>query len=199
MADGDHYRLTLHQTLRFQRVLNVFHYFQVGGTGNASNISSLFQATVVAALAAMTSDDLSYDRLVIENLDDEFDVWEDITVTPSVGGVTDQPAPLRLALAFRSSRPSMAYRYSWKRFAGIASGILTSPVWNISNANVIAAATALTATLVGGTGEWKPCQIRYTYPGGGASPTHEMRYVITGWSPIEEPSTQDSRTLGRGI
>lgn len=199
MAINDLYRVELHQSLSFQRLINVFHYRQRAGVGTATNLIVLFQSEVVAALAAACADDLSFDEVRVYNLTEPLDVVNDTTVVPGVGGIADSSIPLQLALSFKSGRPSLAWRNSWKRFGGIASGILTGQVFDVANANVVGLAAALGEVLVSGVSEWVPCQVSYSYPGNGGSPTITHNYDITSWAPVAQPATQNTRKLGRGI
>lgn len=200
MATGEFYELTLVQRVQNETMLNVWHYEQTAGVALAASILlAQWQADVLPDISAIQSDDVAYSRIVVQNLVTESDNAEDVTPTPAVGGVTDNPTPLMLALVYRSARPDLSKRYSYKRFGGIASGLLTSPIFNASHANVQALGTAMAASIVTGSNTFVPIQLRKVYPGGGLPPVLTKRYTITVWTPQTQPGSQDSRRLGQGI
>lgn len=199
MAIGEFYEVTLYQRYREQVLINRWHYEQLTGLSNAVGLRDGWQVAVLPAFSAIQSDDVSYTRLLVQNLNNPTDNAEDVTPTPAVGGVADTSVPLRLALAFRSNRPDLSRRYSWKRVGGIASGLLTGDVFNAAHANIANLAVVMGVQVAGGGSNWRPAQLKATCPGGGAPCTYTMNYPISGWIALPEPSTQDTRKLGRGI
>lgn len=199
MAIGDFYELTIFQLMRGQVMMNVFHYEQTAGVaGAASSLLAGWQSAILPAMADVQSNEVTYDRILVQNLVTDTDNAEDITPTPVQGAQLASPAPLRLAMTFRSTRPDLSKRYSYKRIGGVASNFLTGYTWNIAGAQVAALAALLDANITGGANTWKPVQLRLKDPVTG-NPVLLKNYDITGnYIAIAEPSTQNSRTFGRG-
>lgn len=199
MAVGDFYELTHFQELRGQQVLNVYHYEQTAGiAGGAPQLLAGWIFSQLPLIAAIQADDVTYTRILAQNLITETDNAESLTPTPASGAITDVPVPLRLAMAFRSQRPDLSKRYSWKRYAGIASSILSGFQFNALHAGVVALANGLDTVVTSGANSFKPVQLRLVDPATG-NPVVQKRYDITGnWTALAEPATQDSRAFGRG-
>lgn len=200
MAAGDWFELTLFATLYGETIINRWHYEQTAGGGNgALALQTAFQASVLDDIANLQSDDMAYNRVLAQNLNTPADNSEDVLPTPPVGNAVQNGTPKVLALSYRSLRPDLSKRYSYKRFAGIDITLLGGNQWNVIDGKFAALAAAMTSTITSSGNTFKPVQLKFVYPGGGLPPVITKNYDITGWTVIGEPTTQDTRKANRGI
>lgn len=201
MTTGNFYEVTLFQTYLGEVMINRWDYQQVSGSlSDAAGLLSMFESVVLPDVAAIQSADVAYNRILVQNLHVPSDNAEDTTPTPAVGGQAGGGVPLPLALSFRSSRPDLSHRYSYKRFGGVASGLLSNAAFVTIGADVQSLEATMALQLSVGTSTWRPVQIKRVYPGGGAPPTLSINYAITGdWVASVNPTTQNTRKVGRGI
>lgn len=201
MATGNFYEITLFQTYLGEVMINRWDYQQISGSlSDAPGLLAQFQSVVLPDFAAIQSADVAYNRILVQNLNSPTDNAEDTTPTPAVGGQAGGGVPLPLALSYRSSRPDLSHRYSYKRIGGIATGLLSNAAFVVTGADVVALEATMALQLSVGTSTWRPVQISRVYPGGGAPPTISINYAIVGnWEASPNPTTQNTRKVGRGI
>lgn len=201
MALGDLFKITLFQELLGEQMINTFTYRQAGSSvvTPALLLGSGFQTTVLPKIQAIQVTLVKYIRILSQNLITPADNWEDVTPTPFQGLVSASSLPSFVAASFRSSRPDLSKRYSYKRFSGIPQTWQEDNTWLEVSVNTPFGdlSTAMTTILGSGSGHsFTPCQISTTYPGG--VPTYTHKYDITSWVDQEDIATQLSRRKGRG-
>lgn len=202
MANGDRYRITTFGHLYSETCENVYDFLQTAGSGGASDLLAAWEANVHPAVADCQEDDFFYDRILCQNWDTPTDNAEDLTPTPSTGTHTGSAAlPQFIALAWRSTRPDLSKRYSYKRVAGVPLSVVAGPYVDTGflATEMAAAATAMQTTLATGGSYFQPVQLHLAYPGGGGAPVVTVNYAITEWIARDQVTTQDSRKRGRGI
>lgn len=200
MALGDIYKVTLFQEYVGQVMLNVFWYQVTSGSSNNANSLLIgFMGNVATGIAGVQVSDVTYTRVLVQNVTNITDNAEDLTPSPSGGTILTEETPLRLAMGFRSNRPDLSARYSYKRIGGVALEFLVGSQWDTSNAAITTLEADL-ATFLGLSGvTYTPVQVHITYPGGGAPATYDVNYQISEFEVIPHPTTQNSRAFGRGI
>lgn len=132
MALGDIYAVSVFQSLNSQRVINVFYYrqfvpFDPIGTGTrAAALGVSFRNNVIPDWRSCAITALSFDRVEVENLFDDTDVWSDILAqtgmrTPPPGTPTEF-LPTFMSLGVTLDGQGKHVRDGKKRFAGLWEG-----------------------------------------------------------------------------
>jgi len=195
MATGEFYEVTLFYGADLLNLFqNRWHYEQTGGlAASASALAGSWQVSVLTPLAGIMAPETVFQRVLVQNLITIADNTEDLTPTPNLGSSLNPAVPDTLAYSFRSARPDLSKRHSYKRFGGVASTLLVGRNWNISASAVINLQTAMGSVINPGTNNWKPVQLRETTDPITGVITYSKNYDITSWQAIAKPSTQDSR------
>lgn len=203
MASGSRYKLTLTQTLFEQTLQNVFFYEQFGGTlTRAQSLFDAFDLEVLTDLKTIQSDELTYDSIAIENVDDPSDFYIAAPVINGGGNQTGEVLPPYACYAFRYNRTTMAVRNGQKRFGGVpeaanANGVLDA-TYNTAVANV---ETALGDDITDGTTnpQYRPKIAHRVFDTD--TPPNLIDYTFYGIASVQyvRLSTQNTRKFGRGI
>lgn len=122
MAIGDIYELVHDQRLFGQQVLNRYHYENINVSGDADGLATAFFLDVMPFIQAFQVEAVTYQRLIVINLDDDTDFTEfDLTGN---GGqkVAAQPMPSFVAASLTLLRSSRSVRNGFKRYAGLDEG-----------------------------------------------------------------------------
>ncbi len=196
MALGDIYQVRVHQTFHGEEALNVFYYEVVaGGANNAGDLYNEFTDLVWDAVRAMQSQRVTTRRFEIINGMNNLDYsYQDGSASGQYD--TGLDIPPQGAIGFRSPSGEPGSRYSYKRFVGAMTGMISSvgfPIWNESVREGIMrdVAIALGTILEGADGSYAPIQIT----GGfvlGTAPV-ESHSLQGQWSLNEWMSTQRTR------
>lgn len=146
MALGDIYAVGVYQTLNSQRIINVFYYrqfvpFDIIGTGTrAAALGVSFRNNVIPDWRNAAITQLVFDRIEVENLFDDTDVWTDLlSVTGNrtpPSGTTNEYLPTFMALGVTLDGSGKHVRNGKKRFAGL---------WEGDNVNGFTAAGVIAA------------------------------------------------------
>lgn len=135
-AAGDVVRFTVKAAYDSQLVLNVF-YYQIGALGGSSltpaDIGLNFWTKVKAAWRGIVATPVSFDRILIENLDGDLSYGEYVIPTAEQAGLATGVAMASYeAYAIKFNRTSRLVRNGAKRIVGVtetgvdAFGVLTS-------------------------------------------------------------------------
>jgi len=201
MALNDLFRVTLYQDYFGQKVQNVWHYRQAGSltTPGAANLATTFQASVLTPIADCQVNELLYERLLVQNLMTPADNAEDLSLTEVTGNIVSTGAPSLIAMSFRSDRPDLSKRFSYKRLAAPPIGQITGQIFTSGQVTIMqACANAMELVLSTAAGfNFTPCQVRRVIPGIG-DPFFQWVYDIIVWTPSAQVTTQDTRKIGRG-
>lgn len=200
MSIGDWFELTLEQTYMGEVMFNVWSYEQTaGGAAGAASLATAFQASVMDDLEDCQITGVVYTRVLAQNLTNILDNAEDTTPTPSGGLNAGEGTPLPLALKYRSSRPDLSRKYSFKAIGGFPLDFLVNGLIDTTIPAITNLASAMISTITSAGNTFKPVQLRRVYPGGGLPPVITKNYDITGWNARPQPGTQNTRKQGRGI
>lgn len=199
MAIGDFFKLTLEAEYYSEDVQNVFFYEQQSAfAGNpAQALATAFETVVLAAMSQIQVTLVAYKRVLAQNLITVTENYEILTPTPANGTEVGGGAPPLIAMSFRSTRPDLSQRYSYKRIGGIPISWITGENWNAtSEPESGALATAMATVLSPGFGDFKPIQLRVQYVLG--SPVYTRNYQIGEYVKQSLVTTQNSRKEGHG-
>lgn len=148
------YRCKLYANLYNRQLLNVFWYEGAAG-GVATDVANAFIADVLPDIRNVQTDDVVYDRIVVEELNDVADFAE-VSIVSS-GAIVGTALPAFIALGFRLNRTTRLTRHGQKRFAGIAeSDIENESVVGTTNTNIPALETALAQVISLAGGDYQP-------------------------------------------
>jgi len=164
MAVNDIYQVRVLQEYLDEECVNVFYYRVTSGSANtAEDLYAEFTDVVWDAVRALQSDWVTTHRFEIINGNNNLDFWyQDVS---SLGGYgTGLNMGAQIAYGFRSPSGGPGSRYSYKRFAGVNSGVLdTGSFGRISEAimeglgrNI---AIALGTALEGASASYAPTQV----------------------------------------
>lgn len=201
MSIGEFYEVVLFSTYLGQQVQNVSHYRQSAGTAaGAPPLLQEFQDYVLAQLADIQVDTVSYNRVLVRNLITETDNAEDLSPTPDSGAITSSVGmPSFVAVNFQSTRPDLSQRYSYKRFVGVPTAFVNGnsllPDSGLE-ANLDQLASALGSVLTEGSFQFTPVQLHKEKVAGVW--TYSENYVIQAYDWDIQLTTQNTRKPGRG-
>lgn len=201
MAIGDVIQVKLLGEYLGEAWVNVFYYLQTAGSANGAGAClNLFEEDVVPALLDTMVDTSAIIWLSAVNGMNNADQYERAPLSGYGQGVLDSitlgEAPSNMANGYRSNRGGIGTRYSYKRFAGMPLSWLDANGWDASASTPRAAlAVALGSHPTGSGFSYSPVQVT----GGfalGTPPTYT--FVVDTWTPMDRPSTQNTRMKGRG-
>jgi len=110
MAVGDRFKVTVHQTLFTEPLVNVFCYEQTGGTGGAFELGTAFLSDVWDVVQTVQSDEVLTSHVEVINEDDDTDFSSILCTSGCAGTRTGDTMPRFVAWAFRLNRASRASR-----------------------------------------------------------------------------------------
>jgi len=163
MAVGDRFKVTVHQTLFTEPLVNVFCYEQTGGTGGAFELGTAFLSDVWDVVQTTQSDEVLTSHVEVINEDDDTDFSSILCTSGCAGTRTGDTMPRFVAWAFRLNRASRASRHGQKRIAGPVETDITDGVANaLITTNLANAASAMKADVDDGLGNtWEIKIARY--------------------------------------
>lgn len=153
MAVGDIYQVTLKGTIKEQAIVNVFHYRQqlgfLPGSGNeADDVVDGFIDQKIPDLLPVSTSDVVYDRVQVDNLFDEtqqvFRIISEVGSYAVSGGNSIGSHP---ALGYRLEHGVGGIKQGAKRIAGVPSGVAADGV--VIDAGFLAEADTLATALEG--------------------------------------------------
>jgi len=164
MAINDIYQVRVLQEYLNEECVNVFYYrVNSGGTNTAEDLYAEFTDVVWDAVRALQSDWVTTHRFELINGDNNLDYfYQDVS---SLGGYgTGLNMGAQIAFGFRSPSGGPGTRYSYKRFAGVNSGVLDSGSFGQISEAIMEGlgrdvAIALGTTLEGAGGTYVPTQV----------------------------------------
>ena len=147
LALNDLIQLEDHQLFEGQRLLNVYHFRvdALTGTPTYEHIDLGFTPGILEACRDMQSMACVHDRLIIKNLTNGVDIYED--ARSITGSVDSAPTTSFEALAFRLIRSNLTTRHGAKRIGGLTD---IGVVGNNVSAGLIANAALYSAALLAG-------------------------------------------------
>lgn len=129
MPSGDLYEVKLHQTWGAggRPILNVFHYRQTVGDGDAEQLITALNFYLSGKIAMATSIQLKLVTWEVINLDDPGD-YGFSTTNDNAGVIQGDALPAYVCFAFRLARNTRAVRNGQKRFAGVAEDVQSNGI-----------------------------------------------------------------------
>lgn len=152
MAVGETYVLLDKQSYPgVDQIINRYYYQQIEGTGNsAESLVDKFIDTMLPALTAIQSLQLTHTLIEVYNLDDPSDFYQSAPEGgDGVGVVTGEYLPGFMTWTFKLHRPFRSFRSGRKAISGLSEGAITNsgPATSILAAlNTMAEALVLTLT-----------------------------------------------------
>jgi len=198
LAVGDVYEILLGGHLFGQECLNVFHYMKNTGTGEPSleTFLSVFKPEVVEEVAAMVSNQFTWDRLRIKDVNINGGEREELGPFQTGGLTSAEDLPPFCAWSFLMQRFNRLTFHGHKRFAGVPEALQDDGI-PVSTAVTLAVdvSAALSATLTIGSHTYSPC-IYSRYFQGELRPTPVVNPIVD--AVFKGISTQNTRKFGRG-
>ena len=118
MALGDLYTLRLQYTFLGKAMENTFFYEQTLGALGASFLASSFEAQLVPEIALIQSSSVTYERIVVVNLDDTGDFHTEAVVQG--GSIAGEALPPYAAWGYTRFSTDRRIRSGGLRFGGVA-------------------------------------------------------------------------------
>jgi hypothetical protein len=221
VAIGDIWSVTLLARKNDQEVRNVFYYEQTNTENtlelDAQKLGFGFEAKFLDVAgeglrSVAISNSVSYYGYEIRNLYDESVFLDLFFATPFTGGGTTESLPPFVAYGFRSDRTRSDVRRGFKRFTGVledqiqATGYSLATITELQTEIGDKLGEQLQAVgtdpiyLPGVVGrikyEVEPGKFAYRLP---ENPAETKFMYTTNWVLQSQPTTQNSRKIGRGI
>lgn len=112
------YLLKLSGNLLGQSVINIWHYTSVSGSPVASDLGGIFEVTVIPALMAIGSSDLTYTDLEVKNIASGTDYYvNSFSLKGTRNGVSSSPFN---AWGFKLNPGNITVKAGGKRIGGVA-------------------------------------------------------------------------------
>lgn len=176
---------------------NVFWYYNVGGSGTDSliNVADEFNDNVIPSFALAVNTDTLINEIRVDHVNGTL---ADYVRGPSitVGAVVGTAMPPFLAASIRLNRTTKETRNGWKRVIGLIEenvGALSFGGGYVTLLGALGTAIEDKLDMGGGLNNMEPSIIREVTPG------VFLYNLINGHLVINEPTTQNTRKVGRGI
>jgi len=155
MAATDLYEVVLKGFVGAKPVVNVFNYFQTLGSGDSSDLYSLFGSFIGGPLAACLHTSYVGDTITVKNLTNLSDAFSGPSfINGSVGG---EGQTNFTAIGFTYKPIDTLVRPGGKRFGPISEDWTASNTFNVTKLGFITALQAvLEGDIVGAGDEWQP-------------------------------------------
>lgn len=147
MNVGDILQITDVQSYLNQQMLNVYFYRVVSADVDATleDVAQQFELLVATEVAQVQTVDVSHPQIIVRNLTDGIDIWEEpatiVGVAPAAGNLASF-----YALGFRLVRTNASTRHGAKRIGGVSEESVTG---NSVNAGAMTAVNDVAAAMAG--------------------------------------------------